>query len=631
MNIENLKKYKYVSFDIFDTLILRNVSKPVDIFEVIEKEYNKFFENKLSDFKSLRINAELIARKNTKNEEITLDEIYQNLEFSNKDEIRRIEIDIEKSFMTKNLEMFDIYEKCLQNGIKVIITSDMYLPISIIEEILKSNDIDKYEKLYLSSELKLTKSKGTIFDYVLKDLNISKDEIIHIGDNKKSDYLVPKSLGIASILYKRNFYKVHKYKEVEDTNKLYYNSLNSFIENHIDMNKDYFWKIGYETFGPLLYSYTNWLKECFIKENYKKVFFLARDGYIMQKVFKMINDTNIENEYMYASRRSLIVPTIWMYDKLDDVLSNMYLGPRISVNALLKRLGLEPKEKNELLKKYNLELKEILPTDNILNNDEFMSFYKEVKDEIYLNSKNEYENLLKYYNEIDFSGNIALVDIGWLGNMQNALNNIIQKSNMKTDITGYYVGIVPDSKNQEKNKMNGFLFEKNKNEDLFLKKKFFNSIFEMLFLSTHGSVKKYNGKESKADLYEFEYKDSQTEKDIRRIQDGAIKFIEDFYNSKSNKYIEINERISLYNMLQFGNYPELEDTDKFGDMIFYDDDNFYLAKPKSLGYYIIHPKKFFNEFMNSAWMAGFLKRLLKIKLPYYKIILLLRKSKRNKN
>ena len=33
MNIEKLKKFKYVSFDIFDTLIFRNVSKPTDIFE----------------------------------------------------------------------------------------------------------------------------------------------------------------------------------------------------------------------------------------------------------------------------------------------------------------------------------------------------------------------------------------------------------------------------------------------------------------------------------------------------------------------------------------------------------------------------------------------------------------------
>lgn len=629
MKIEEIKKYKYVSFDIFDTLIVRNVSKPIDIFKVVENEYNKNHENKLVNFQSLRIAAEIKARKNSNKEEITLEEIYENLKVENKEEIKTSEIEIEKAFMVKNLEMFDIYNKCLENNIKVVITSDMYLSKEIIEEILKLNGYDKYEKLYLSSELKLTKSKGTIFEFLLKDLNISKEDIVHIGDNKKSDYLKPQSLGIPAIWYNRNFYKIHKIEEIEEENKLHYNSLNSFIENHIDINEDYFWKFGYETLGPLLYSYTKWLKESFTKENYKKVFFLARDGYIMQKAFELINDTSISHEYMYASRRALIVPTLWMYDSLEDMLSSMFLGSRISVNALVKRLGLNPKEKEELLKQNNLELDMKLEVLEISKNQDFIKFYETVKEEIKENSQKEYNNLLKYYNEIDFSGKVAIVDIGWFGNMQNALNNIIQKANMKVDLTGYYVGIVPESKNQEKNKMHGFLFEKNKNEDLFLKKKYFNSIFEMIFLSTHGSVKNYNGQDTKVDFYEFEYENSETEKNIRKIQDGALQFIKDFCASKTQKYIEINERISLYNMMKFGNYPSLEDTEKFGDIIFYDDDNFYLAKPRELNYYIIRPKEFYNELMNSVWMPGFLKRLFKVELPYFKFILFLRKLKKN--
>ena len=213
--------------------------------------------------------------------------------------------------------------------------------------------------------------------------------------------------------------------------------------------------------------------------------------------------------------------------------------------------------------------------------------------------------------------------------MQNALNKLIQKANIKADITGYYVGIIPDSKNQENNNMKGFLFEKNKNEELCLKKKFFNSIFEMIFLSTHGSVKKYNGKENIVDLYDFEYENTDTEKSIREIQEGALAFIEKFIESRSSEYIQINERNSFYNMISLGNHPTLNDTEMFGDMTFYDDDIFYLAKPRDLSYYITRPKEFYEEFMNSAWMPGFLKRVFKVNLPYFKFILLLRKLKKN--
>lgn len=629
MDIEKLKKYKYVSFDIFDTLVVRNVSKPVEIFKLVEIKYNENHEEKICDFQKLRISAELKARKTSKNEEVTLDEIYENLDINNKREIKDLEVKIEKIFIVKNPEMFDIYQKCLENNLKVIITSDMYLNIEIIKEILQKNGYKDFEKIYLSSELKKTKSKGSIFKFILEDLNISKDDIIHIGDNKKSDYLVPTSLGIEAICYERNMYNIHKYEEIEEKDKFYYNTLNAFIENNIDLKKDYFWKIGYETFGPLLYSYSKWLKDNFIKENYKKVFFLARDGYIMQKAFQLINKENIPNEYMYASRRALIVPTIWMCESLEEILNNMFLGTKISINALIKRLGLNPEEHVETLKKYDLELDTKLIASEILENQSFLKFYEEVKNIIFENSKQEFNNLINYYKEIDFEGNVAIVDIGWFGNMQNALNKLVEKANIKANITGYYVGVIPDSKNQENNKMQGFLFEKNKNEELFLKKKFFNSIFEMIFLSTHGSVKKYNGTDTIVDLYDFEYKDTETEKSIRQIQEGAFAFIEEYMNSKMNEYIQINEKVSFYNMISLGNHPTLKDTNMFGDMTFYDDDTFYLAQPKELSYYITKPKEFYEEFMTSAWMPGFLKRIFKVNLPYFKFILFLRKLKKN--
>ena len=149
MNIEELKKYKYVSFDIFKTLVFRNVSNDVDIFKIVEIEYNKNYDDKILDFKNLRINAEINAREKSKDEEITLDEIYDNLNIKNKEKIKELEINIEKSFIVRNKEMFDIYQNCLKNNIKIIITSDMYLDRKTIEYILLQNGYDNYEKFLI--------------------------------------------------------------------------------------------------------------------------------------------------------------------------------------------------------------------------------------------------------------------------------------------------------------------------------------------------------------------------------------------------------------------------------------------------------------------------------------------------
>ena len=75
MMFENidLENYEIISFDIFDTLIIRYVEKPEDIFSIIEYRIKDAI-----DFKNKRINAEKIARRKFERE-ITIDDIYSEL------------------------------------------------------------------------------------------------------------------------------------------------------------------------------------------------------------------------------------------------------------------------------------------------------------------------------------------------------------------------------------------------------------------------------------------------------------------------------------------------------------------------------------------------------------------------
>ena len=55
--IQMIKNYKYVSFDIFDTIIVRAVPNPLDVFDVV----GDVIKNRLDcefDFKRSRIDAE---------------------------------------------------------------------------------------------------------------------------------------------------------------------------------------------------------------------------------------------------------------------------------------------------------------------------------------------------------------------------------------------------------------------------------------------------------------------------------------------------------------------------------------------------------------------------------------------
>ena len=152
--LKKIEKYDAVCFDIYDTLIKRNIKKPTDVFDLIEQEYNKNFEISIKNFKQLRINAEKDARKNCVDEEITIDYIYDNLKAfgtNEKKELMNLEIKIEKKIAMKNNAIYPIYKKCLDLHKKIFVISDMYLPLEVIKEILYSAGYTKFDKIYLSS------------------------------------------------------------------------------------------------------------------------------------------------------------------------------------------------------------------------------------------------------------------------------------------------------------------------------------------------------------------------------------------------------------------------------------------------------------------------------------------------
>ena len=116
-----IKKYEYISFDIFDTLIRRNINSPTEIFDIVELVYNRTHTKKIKNFKKDRIESELEARKNKKNfeEEITLDDIYNYMNRKINDnisqELKNIEIETEYKMSNKNNDIINLYNECIKN------------------------------------------------------------------------------------------------------------------------------------------------------------------------------------------------------------------------------------------------------------------------------------------------------------------------------------------------------------------------------------------------------------------------------------------------------------------------------------------------------------------------------------
>ena len=136
----SVREAEIISFDLFDTLIKRNVAKPEHVHKLVQSEFFRQTGIKLTDYEKYRIAAEKRARKKSSEEEISLDEIFDELsELSEewKNILKKTERQIEIEICTPNLQMQPVYEYALRERKRIIITSDMYLDEYTIRQILR--------------------------------------------------------------------------------------------------------------------------------------------------------------------------------------------------------------------------------------------------------------------------------------------------------------------------------------------------------------------------------------------------------------------------------------------------------------------------------------------------------------
>jgi len=499
-NLEKLKeeilKSDIVTFDIFDTLIVRNVLDPHDIFSIVEKSINKKLKQKIN-FSLERIIAENKCY-NEFSHNFSLSQVYEKIKKKLKitskvlNLIKNKEIETEIRYSSPRNELIKIFHYAKKNKKKVSLITDMYLDSKTIKKILNKNNIKNYRNLLISSELKKNKINGDIFEY-FKSIEPGK-KYLHIGDNYKSDFLNAKKKGFKAFLIsnKKEIYINSSLKLLKNnvsnefdlaslgllSNKIFIKDNFSFfdktnipiINNHEDL--------GYIIFGPLLYYYTVWLNQKAKKLKAKKILFCAREGYFMIQLFRLLRKKmKIKNYckaiYFKTSRRMAVIPALKNFnDILASFENHRFYGS--SKNLLSMRLGvnIKPEKKFQQLVLNNLE-----------NPTQFRKFLEKHENFILDNAKNEKKNYKKYLNKIiKKKERIIICDQGFNGSVQSALEKILD-----TRFYGVYMSVKEKLRKTERSSKIGFYNYNGNFRSL-------NHIFESVFTAPHGTYIKFDGK-----------------------------------------------------------------------------------------------------------------------------------------
>lgn len=356
------------SFDLFDTLFVRCCAEPADLFIAIGEVLvqRNLISADAEAWAAHRRRAERAVRQQTECEEVTLAEIYHHLAVLCGWTARQASeaMDVERDFERRSARPVApaIREMNRQRNLnnEVVFVSDIYLPRDDIHAMLKACGIRADDdRLFISADIGLTKQTGTLFEHVMRALEVPPSSILHTGDNPVPDIRSATTLGIRA--YHARDTELTRYEAVLrqplSGSTLLHSAMAGSARvarlslHQADAHQNAIWTVGSGVAGPVLFGYVAWLLQAAQRRGLKRLYFLARDGQILLALAKRIAGwlgIEVECRYLYASRQALFLPA---YSPGSTVFSSWFLDGIASLNIheAFARLGLDPAEFTDAL------------------------------------------------------------------------------------------------------------------------------------------------------------------------------------------------------------------------------------------------------------------------------------------
>ena len=451
-----------VSFDIFDTLLVRPCLEPKDAFFLLQEKVKQKYH---LDFVKLRYDAESKLGM----ENATLQDIWQYIGKTNNisqkitDELMHLEVDLEIDLLEAQPDVYQIFEDATKAGKRVIAVSDMYLPGSVLSKALGKNGYQGIDQIYVSCECHARKSTGKLYDYVLKEEGITHPaQLVHIGDNYRSDYQIPLNKGILAIYHSSIWENLFSYNSwwhelSQNDHHLsddpYIRILFSYIflryQTGRESESDYqkrriptICEFAQYILSPMLLAIVKDMQNVPVHQ-YNKLLFAARDGYMPKKIYDLTRASSecLASEYLYVSRRALAFTEYKdffdYFDSKGQMEISYPLGSYIETSLVDKKLSAS------IVSRLKEEEKEIdLKTDFEKARKVVSRFAKELN--AYFAQQRKWA--LQYYQGIlEPSENYLVFDCGYSGSVARGLSHT--RSDSKFD--KYYLWQTEDNKKSD--------------------------------------------------------------------------------------------------------------------------------------------------------------------------------------
>ncbi|MCI5776807.1 MAG: hypothetical protein MR215_04155 [Bacteroidales bacterium] len=316
----------------------------------------------------------------------------------------------------------------------------------------------------------------------------------------------------------------------------------------------------------------------------------------------------IPSEYVYFSRKSLRAPLLCVNPTYERVFDHLSWQRFISYEEVLSYWGISAEEARVSAEKTNETI--LFET---LQEDKFLRTVFEANKELIVHrSQEQYDALKAYLSQIEMQGKAVIVDIGWHGSMQHALETFIEKCGIDAQLFGLYVGIGTPKK--LKGSAKGFLYngETDPRRSRIL---CFFGVVEKLFQCFEGSTSGYKitGDEVSPIKENFEFAAGDTVVEyISQIQESAVEYVKTGDRGNSDAFLDFGQNPSSKWLRIFSPFYNLDGGVKL----------FLLPQKRLMAYGL---KEFIYALNQSSWKTGFMKKAFKLPLPYFYLYKILKK------
>ncbi|WP_209399685.1 HAD-IA family hydrolase [Pseudozobellia sp. WGM2] len=628
---KSLDGKKVIFTDFFDTLVHRSVHPNYTL-----RLWAKFIIRELGveitseQLFSIRANTHtfLSTRENKNSLEIDytllIHEVFLRLQHNNllqgvslnvfESLFKQADTIAETSVQFKNDNLIQDLFKLKEKGYNIYLLSDFYLSKEIILKIIEHHGFSNlFRDVFISSNEGACKENGSLYQHVLNQLNIDPSEVVMIGDNKNSDILNAKRHGVTAIHLKHRSHKFRNKKNLFGTDKKDFYRVCKSIEKKCLRSEHPF-----SEYVTHFYFFTERLYINAKKNGIKNLYFLAREGHYLKKLFDCYQDLNqipednrIKTHYLKASRQSATQLALKPLEEENFKKLTKKFG-EMSLSHFLDWFPFDTDVKQQIIDELNYpsdKLHTQFPTSEAMlllrANSTFQNAYAD-------NRQLQKKAFISYLNSFGAnyqSEGLTLVDVGWGGTMQEALYKFFNK---KIPVTGYYLGLKEIYNIENDTKRFGLNFSIYPNstfsDDILMAN---GQLYEQLLAAPHGSTLYYNLDSSKptmefheenekynyghliAPIQDFMFERfKELFKELRSV-DYTQEMVQDYMTDMALRtgIFSTKEKIKFINQLSKGFYQNVG-ANKVG--IAYNPNQLKTSKLTLLKRFIISPEKVFR-------------------------------------